>query len=326
MTAFARCAFEGNAGRYTWELRSVNHRYAEVFMRLPEEFRALESDLRATLLERLKRGKIDCNLRVESNVATSELVVNEAHARSVVDAAEQICAISTASKPLDPLEVLKWPGVLETVNSDVEGMSKEIRRTFEDALKQLIDTREREGNKLGALIFERCDGVEAQISALRTRVPEIIAQTRDRYAQRLQDHVQDLDKGRVEQECALLIQKLDVAEELDRLEAHLQEVRRVLEKGSPAGRRLDFLMQELNREANTIGAKSAHIDSSTASVELKVLIEQMREQIQNIEETDGPKSRKPYCHIRTFGRRQNEPRAGADFADGKYCGIRFPYH
>ncbi len=283
MTAFARCAFEGDAGRYTWELRSVNHRYAEVFMRLPEEFRVLESDLRATLLERLKRGKIDCNLRVESHVATSELVVNEAHARSVVDAAEQISAISTASKTLDPLEVLKWPGVLETINSDVEGMSKEIRRTFEDALKQLIDTREREGNKLGALIFERCDGVEAQISALRTRVPEIIAQTRDRYAQRLQDHVQDLDKGRVEQECALLIQKLDVAEELDRLEAHLQEVRRVLEKGSPAGRRLDFLMQELNREANTIGAKSAHIDSSTASVELKVLIEQMREQIQNIE-------------------------------------------
>ena len=283
MTAFARCAFEGDVGHYTWELRSVNHRYAEVFMRLPEEFRVLESDLRATLLERLKRGKIDCNLRVESNVATSELVVNEAHARSVVDAAEQISAISTVSKPLDPLEVLKWPGVLETINSDVEGMSKEIQRTFEDTLKQLIDTREREGNKLGALIFERCDGVEAQINALRTRVPEIIEQTRDRYARRLQDHVQDLDKGRVEQECALLIQKLDVAEELDRLEAHLQEVRRVLEKGSPAGRRLDFLMQELNREANTIGAKSAHIDSSTASVELKVLIEQMREQIQNIE-------------------------------------------
>ncbi len=252
-------------------------------MRLPEEFRVLESDLRATLLERLKRGKIDCNLRVESSVDTSELVVNEAHARSVVDAAEQISSISTASKPLDPLEVLKWPGVLETINSDVEGMSKEIQRTFENALKQLIDTREREGNKLSALIFERCDGVETQINALRTQVPEILARTRDRYAQRLRDHLQDLDKGRVEQECALLIQKLDVAEELDRLEAHLQEVRRVLGKGSPAGRRLDFLMQELNREANTIGAKSAHIDSSTASVELKVLIEQMREQIQNIE-------------------------------------------
>jgi len=283
MTAFARCAFEGDAGHYTWELRSVNHRYAEVFMRLPEEFRALESDLRATLLGRLKRGKIDCNLRVESNVATNELVVNEAHARSVVDAAEQINAISTASIPIDPLEVLKWPGVLEIINSDVEGTSKEIWRTFEDTLEQLIDTRAREGNKLGALIFERCDGMEAQINTLRTRVPEIIAQTRDRYAQRLQDHVQDIDKGRVEQECALLIQKLDVTEELDRLEAHLQEVRRVLEKGSPAGRRLDFLMQELNREANTIGAKSAHIDSSTSSVELKVLIEQMREQIQNIE-------------------------------------------
>ena len=137
--------------------------------------------------------------------------------------------------------------------------------------------------KLGDLISQRCDGVAAQIIELRTRVPEIIALTRDRYVQRLQDYVQDLDHGRVEQECALLMQKLDIAEELDRLDAHLQEVRRVLAKGSPAGRRLDFLMQELNREANTVGSKSSHIDSSTASVELKVLIEQMREQIQNIE-------------------------------------------
>jgi uncharacterized protein (TIGR00255 family) len=283
MTAFARCAYEGDAGRYTWELRSVNHRYAEVFIRMPEEFRALESELRAKLLKRLKRGKIDCNLRIEANTAASGVVVNEAHARSVIDAARQISTLTGSNDVLNSLEILQWPGVLEVKNADVELMSKDIGQAFDEALEQLIDTRAREGDKLRELISQRCDGVAAQIIELRTRVPEIIAFTRDRYVQRLQDHVQDLDKGRVEQECALLIQKLDVAEELDRLEAHLQEVRRVLDKGSPAGRRLDFLMQELNREANTVGSKSSHIDSSTASVELKVLIEQMREQIQNIE-------------------------------------------
>lgn len=283
MTAFARCAYEGDAGRYTWELRSVNHRYAEVYIRMPEDFRALEADLRATLLERLKRGKIDCNLRVEANTSASEMVVNETYARSVIDAAQKISAMTGSDGALSSLEVLQWPGVLEVKNTDVEVMSKDIFQAFDEALEQLIDTRSREGAKLGDLISQRCDGVAAQIIELRTRVPEIIALTRDRYVQRLQDYVQDLDHGRVEQECALLMQKLDIAEELDRLDAHLQEVRRVLAKGSPAGRRLDFLMQELNREANTVGSKSSHIDSSTASVELKVLIEQMREQIQNIE-------------------------------------------
>lgn len=283
MTAFARCAYEGNAGRYTWELRSVNHRYAEVFIRMPEDFRTLESDLRAKLLDRLKRGKIDCNLRVEANTSTSGIVVNEAHANAVIDAARKISALTGSSDTLNSMDVLQWPGVLEVKNADVEVMSEDISHAFDEALEQLIETRAREGEKLAALISQRCDGVAAQITELRTRVPEIIALTRDRYVQRLQDYVQDLDSGRVEQECALLIQKLDVAEELDRLETHLQEVRRVVNKGSPAGRRLDFLMQELNREANTVGSKSSHIDSSTASVELKVLIEQMREQIQNIE-------------------------------------------
>ena len=283
MTAFARCAYEGNEGRYTWELRSVNHRYAEAFIRMPEDFRTLEVELRAKLLDRLKRGKIDCNLRVETNTVTSGLVVNEAQARAVIDAAHKISALTGSSESIKSIDVLQWPGVLEVKNSDHEAMSKDISHAFDEALEQLIETRAREGEKLGALITQRCDGVAAQIIELRSRVPEIIALTRDRYVQQLKDHVQDLDSGRVEQECALLVQKLDIAEELDRLEAHLHEVRRVVNQGSPAGRRLDFLMQELNREANTIGSKSSHIDSSTASVELKVLIEQMREQIQNIE-------------------------------------------
>ncbi len=283
MTAFARCAYKGSAGRFTWELRSVNHRYMEVFFRLPDDFRSMESELRAKLLEQVHRGKIDCNLRVETNTDASGIVINESYARSVIGAAKKISTLAESSPVLNSMDVLQWPGVLEVEEKEMSIMSKEIICGFHKALEQLIETREREGEKLYDFISQRCDGVEKQVTELRTRIPEIIALTRDRYVQRLKEHLQDLDNGRVEQECALLIQKLDVAEELDRLEAHLQEVRRVVEKGSPAGRRLDFLMQELNREANTIGSKSSHIDSSTASVELKVLIEQVREQIQNIE-------------------------------------------
>ncbi len=284
MTAFARCTREGEVGRITWEMRSVNHRYAEIYFRMPEDFRGLESDLRTILLDRLKRGKIDCNLRVEPNeTTTNSLVVNQTLARSVVTAAGQIASMTVDGGAPDPMEILKWPGVLEVEKLDAQQISLEIRRAFEDAVDQLVATRRREGEKLDDLIGQRCDGIAAQVTALRTRVPEIMDLIHERYVQRLQDYLQDLDKGRVEQECALLMQKLDVAEELDRLDAHVEEVRRVLEQGSPAGRRLDFLMQELNREANTVGSKSSHIDTSTASVELKVLIEQMREQIQNVE-------------------------------------------
>ncbi len=284
MTAFAHCTQEGDAGQITWEIRSVNHRYAEIFIRMPEDFRSLESDFRAALLDRLRRGKIDCNLRLESNlIASNSLVVNQSLARSVIAAANQIGSMTADGGSLDPMEVLKWPGVLKVEEIDAQQMSPEIRRAFENALDQLVATRQREGEKLADLIARRCDGVAAQVAALRIRIPEIITHIQERYTQRLQDYAQDLDKDRVEQECALFIQKLDVAEELDRLDAHLEEVRRVLKQGSPAGRRLDFLMQEMNREANTVGSKSAHIDASTASVELKVLIEQIREQVQNIE-------------------------------------------
>jgi uncharacterized protein (TIGR00255 family) len=283
MTAFARCTFLGDIGRYTWEIRSVNHRYAEIYLRIPEDLRAMESDLRNALLKRIKRGKIDCNLRVTSNASSNELVVNETTARALLEAATKLSKLADRDTQLDMLEVLKWPGVLEIENQDTDAMSIDVRTAFNDAVKELVNTRQREGGVLAGLVLERCDGIAVQIAALRTRVPEIITLTHERYRQRIQEYAKDLDKARIEQECALLMQKLDIAEELDRLEAHLEEVRRVLKQGSPAGRRLDFLMQELNREANTIGSKSAHIDSSTASVELKVLIEQIREQIQNIE-------------------------------------------
>ncbi len=283
MTAFARSAYDGDTGRYTWEIRSVNHRYTEVFIRMPEDVRALETELREQLSKCIKRGKLDCNLRVESDTAVTDLAINEDLARSVLEALARLEAISPGRMAHDALEILRWPGVLEAHKADPELVAREVRSAFDDTLRQLIDTRRREGAKLKTMVLERCDGITAQITQLRNRVPEIITAMTDRYVQRINDYAGDLDKARIEQECALLMQKLDIAEELDRLEAHLDEVRRVLRNGSPAGRRLDFLMQELNREANTIGSKSAHIDSSTASVELKVLIEQMREQIQNIE-------------------------------------------
>lgn len=283
MTAFARCVVATDTGSYTWEIRSVNHRYAEVFLRMPEEFRSLESPLRSTLLERVKRGKIDCNLRVESTAEIGELTINDALARSLSDALSAVNAITGKQTEVNPMDILKWPGVIESHQLDNEQSAADVHNAFEQAVAQLIDSRRREGTKLGDMVAERCDGIAVQIAELRRRVPEIIESIHARHTQRLSDYAQDLDKARIEQECALLMQKLDIAEELDRLEAHLDEVRRVLKKGSPAGRRLDFLMQELNREANTIGSKSAHIDSSTASIELKVLIEQMREQIQNIE-------------------------------------------
>ena len=284
MTAFARHTHTGVAGRYTWELRSVNHRYAEVFIRMPEDFRALESELRTTLLDRVKRGKFDCNLRVEpSDVETGALLVNEVAARAVIAACKQLDELGDGLGSVNAMQILQWPGVLEAQEIDSQQVSSEIRRGFAVTVDQLIDTRQREGGQLQLALTSRCDGVAAQIEELRSRVPEIIASLRERYRQRIQEFSGDLDNQRIEQECALLMQKLDVDEELDRLDAHLVEVRRVLRAGSPAGRRLDFLMQELNREANTIGAKSAHIDSSGAAIELKVLIEQMREQIQNIE-------------------------------------------
>ena len=283
MTAFARSVHDGTAGRYTWEIRSVNHRYAEAFMRMPEEFRALEPELRSILTNRLKRGKVDCNLRVEPHAANDGFVVNESTARALLGAAEQVRKIAGDGAEIDLLDVLRWPGVIDGEDKDDSAMSEEIRNAFEETLEQLISTRAREGEKLGMHVLDRCDSVAAQISLLRERIPEIIVSTNDRHAQRIADFSPDTDKARIEQECALLVQKLDISEEVDRLEAHLEEVRRVIGHGSPAGRRLDFLMQELNREANTVGSKSAHIDSSAASVELKVLIEQMREQIQNIE-------------------------------------------
>lgn len=284
MTAFARLETTGTWGRAMWEIRSVNHRYLEVGLRLPEDFRVLEGEVRARIAQKLNRGKVDAALRLEAaGGEAGQLRVNTELARQVINAAQAVSQLIERPAPIDPLDVLRWPRVLETPEVDFDELSQALLGQLDQALAQLVDAREREGAKLTELVLGRCAAMSEVTRTMRQRVPEIIAAIRTRHAARIEEVAGTLDPGRVEQECALLIQKLDVAEELDRLETHLDEVTRVLRQSQPIGRRLDFLMQELNREANTLGSKSAHVDTSGASVELKVLIEQIREQIQNIE-------------------------------------------
>ena len=284
MTAFARLEASTAGGRAVWELRSVNHRFLEVSLRLPEEFRGLDHEIRNRLSARLNRGKLDCTLRFEAAARDqSELKVNTELARQIANAAATVAALLPQPAPINPLDVLRWPQVLETPHADFDLVSNAVLEALDKALGQLLENRDREGEKLKALVLDRCTDMSAITKTMRTRVPEILTALRARQVARITELAGTLDPARVEQECALLIQRLDVAEELDRLETHLQEVVRVMGQEQPIGRRLDFLMQELNREANTLGSKSAHIDTSSASVELKVLIEQIREQIQNLE-------------------------------------------
>lgn len=284
MTAFARHESSGEWGRLVWELRSVNHRHVEIGLRLPEELRSLEGEVRTRIAARLNRGKVDAGLRLDtSGEVDMQIRVNEELARRVIDAARVVSGLMDAHASLNPLEVLRWPGVLESRELDPDVLSAAALAALEEALSQMTEARTREGARLRELVLQRCAAIGDITRAMRTRVPQIIEAIRARQLQRIQEIAGTVDPARLEQECALLIQRLDVAEELDRLETHLTEVTRVLDQQEPIGRRLDFLMQELNREANTLGSKSAHVDTTGASVELKVLIEQIREQIQNIE-------------------------------------------
>lgn len=284
MTAFARHIETGEHGQYIWEIRSVNHRYSEIFVRLPEELRGLETPIRDRFAGRVKRGKIDCSLKFEPNKdAGGEILINATQLEMLAAASRRIKEKIPELADFSALDILKWPGVLDNQKVAIEELEKEAVRGFDQALQQLVDTRQREGEKMAELIEQRCQSIADIVLNLRGRVPEIVESIKTRHSQRIAELADDIDPHRVEQECALLMQKLDVDEELDRIDAHLGEVARVLQAKQPAGRRLDFLMQELNREANTVGSKSAHIDTANASVDLKVFIEQMREQIQNIE-------------------------------------------
>jgi len=284
MTAFARLEERHSAGTLCWELRTVNHRYLEVSPRLPDEFRVLEGQLRERAAGALRRGKLDCQLRFQPAPASdTELVVDDALAARVLAAAGGLAGRMENPARIDPFDVLRWPGVLSVPEIDYGPVREAALDLFERGLAELGSTRAREGARLADMILERCAGIEVLVTTAANRLPEVLAHHRQRLTDKLAELRAELDQDRLEQEMALLANKLDVAEELDRLKAHLAEVRDVLQRDEAVGRRLDFLMQELNREANTLGSKSADVATTRVSVDLKVLIEQMREQVQNIE-------------------------------------------
>ena len=283
MTAFARAEQASANGTLSWELRSVNHRYLEPHLRLPESFRDLEGAVREALRNGLSRGKVECTLRFSDDNAGKALQVDLERAAQLVAAAESVAGLIKQPAALNPLEVLGWPGVLVADAADPQALNQSALSLFTEALNELKNGREREGSELAKLLNERLDSILEQVAALRELVPQMLAGQRQKILDRCAEMQAELDPQRLEQELVILAQKSDVAEELDRLSTHVSEVRRVLKTGGQAGRRLDFLMQELNREANTLGSKAFDTRSTQAAVNLKVLIEQMREQVQNIE-------------------------------------------
>ncbi len=284
MTAFARTEASGDWGSAAWELRSVNNRYLDVSTRLPEDLRTLEPLTRELIAGRLARGKLDCTLRYQpAPRQAAEFTLNRELVERLVDASREIQTLLGQPAPLSSIELMRWPGVVQSVPPDLEEISEVLLQLLNVGLDSLIAMRGREGDKLAGLIEQRCAAAQQVAIEVRESLPRIQEAMRQRVAARLAELTAQLDNDRVEQEMVLLANKMDVTEELDRLDAHIGEVSRVLGSGKPAGRRLDFLMQEMNREANTLGSKSVDATMTRASVDLKVLIDQMREQIQNIE-------------------------------------------
>ena len=283
MTAFARHSANGDWGDAVWEIRSVNNRYLDVNLRIPEELRGLESQLREQIANKLKRGKVDCTLKFKTKAQQSSITVNIPLVEQLAVATKEIASVVYETTALNPLDVMTWPGVLERSDLDLETIGNAITSLMDETLETLIDTRLREGEKLAGMVEKRCANATEEVTKIRAQMPTIIKSLNKKLIERIEEVTERMDETRLEQEVALVAQKMDVDEELDRLDAHITEVMRVIKQTEPIGRRLDFLMQEMNREANTLGSKSAHMDTTEASIELKVLIEQMREQIQNIE-------------------------------------------
>src|SRR5690554_3522619 len=283
MTAFTRQEQQHPWGTLIWELRSVNHRYLEPHFRLPESLRDIEGRLREQLRHRLSRGKVECTLRFVPERSTESMQVDRVRAQEVITALEQVCELLPEARPINPMEVMAWPGVLQESSLDMTEVRAQASELFAQALQDLVAGREREGAELVTLIEQRLDAIDRITADVSALMPKILQGQRDNLRMRLSELAAELDSARLEQEIVLLAQKADVDEETDRLRTHVQEVRRVLKQKGPVGRRLDFLMQELNREANTLSSKSIVAATTRSAVELKVLIEQMREQIQNIE-------------------------------------------
>jgi uncharacterized protein (TIGR00255 family) len=284
MTGFAAVGAELPGCSLTVELRSVNHRYLDLQLRLPDELRGLESAVREVLTTELKRGKVDCRVALNrSTPGAATLAVNAERVVQLRDASTEVLRHAPGSSPLSIVEILRWPGVLTEPSLDAETLAARTLSLVQQALAELAASRAREGQKLKAVLEDRCRAIEAQIERVAPRVPAIHDAYVDKLGARLRDAGLDPDTERLKQELALFATKIDVAEEVSRLTTHVAEVRRVLAAAGPSGKRLDFLMQELNREANTLASKSVDAELSHAALEIKVLIEQMREQVQNLE-------------------------------------------
>ncbi|MCD8557665.1 MAG: YicC family protein [Shewanella xiamenensis] len=283
MTAYARIEHKAQWGTASWEIRSVNQRYLETYLRLPEQFRSFEPVLRDRLRKRLSRGKVEVNLRYElADNSNNELKLNQGLAKQLLDAASWLKQ-EAGQGEVNLTDILRWPGVLSSSEQDMDAIGAELLTAFDLAIDQFIEARGREGAAIKEMLLSRLEGVEEQIAIVREHMPKVMEYQRDKLTNRLAEIKGELDPARIEQEMILLAQKQDVAEEMDRLEAHVTEARRILKKGGSEGRRLDFMMQEFNRESNTLASKSISTEITAAAVELKVLIEQMREQIQNVE-------------------------------------------
>ncbi len=284
MTAFARQQLAADWGTLTWELKSVNQRFLEPSFRMPESFRHMEFDLRNGLRKSLSRGKIEANLRIEYNQAEAgKLKLDHDLASELLTIHQELQTLSQESQSPNLMQLMRWPNILQSEEADADSMEKDVKTLFHNAIEQLIEVRQREGEDLAQNINDRLDGIEQQVATVTQLMPQIIQWQKDKIKTRFAEAKIELDSERVEQEMVMLAQKLDVAEELDRLTTHIKEARRLIAKGGAVGRRLDFLMQEFNREANTLGSKSINSETTASAVEMKVLIEQMREQVQNME-------------------------------------------
>lgn len=283
MTAYARNEVKGEWGTAVWEIRSVNQRYLETYLRLPEQFRSLEAVLRERLRKKLQRGKVELFLKFTANpAAATQLTINKTLAKQLIDGANWITT-EAASGELNPVDIMKWPGVMQAEETDMDEVQKVVLGGFDSLLRDFIDARASEGENLKTMITTRLDAILEQAEIVEQHMPTILNWQKERIVNKLADAKVEIDEARLEQELIYLAQKTDVAEEIDRLRSHVSETQKIMKKGGACGRRLDFMMQEFNRESNTLASKSINADITAAAVELKVLIEQMREQIQNIE-------------------------------------------
>ena len=283
MTGFARRERQFPSGLLTWELKTVNHRFLEISCRLPEEFRVAEAEFRQAIAAAARCGKIECSLHFRPAVAAGALEVDGELLNNLSMRAQQIAAQAGPAARIDVLDLLRWPGVLRDATHDHAPMIAAAQALLGEALTELVRFRDSEGGRLQDALELRCAGLIEISARVTQRLPEVRARMRTKLLERIAQLVSDVDHTRLEQEVAILAQRLDVDEELDRLRGHVTEVRKTFTGQEAAGRRLDFLMQELNREANTLSSKSQDMETTRAAVDMKVMIEQMREQVQNIE-------------------------------------------